>query len=55
MAPDGLLTAALQHDPILDNLPEPKMEKGRPVLPAERNLFGETVRLFLMRYPGGIR
>jgi hypothetical protein len=53
MASDGLRPAASQHDPILDNLPEPKMEKGRPVLPAERNLFGETVRLFLMRYPEG--
>jgi len=53
MAPDGLRPAESQHDPILDNLPEPKMEKGRPVLPAERNLFGETVRLFLMRYPEG--
>ena len=53
MAPGGLLPAALQYDPILDNLPEPKMEKGRLVLPAERNLFGETVRLFLMRYPDG--
>ena len=53
MTPDGLRPAELQHDPILDNLPEPKMEKGCPVLPAERNLFGETVRLFLMRYPDG--
>ena len=53
MVPDGLRPAESQHDPILDNLPEPKMEKGRPVLPGERNLFGETVRLFLARYPDG--
>ena len=53
MAADRLRPAASQEDPILDNLPEPRMENGRLMLAADRTLFEEAIRWFLVRYPEG--
>ena len=53
MTPTALRLAASQSDPILDNLPEPELVNGRPVLPGQRSLFSEMVKSFLARYPKG--